>query len=172
MKPKYMLDTNICIYLMKHQPVAVKERFEQCFVGEVVISAITLAELEYGVTCSGDAPSNRAQLDSFIEDVPVAAFEATAARAYGPARFANRERSRDALDKLIAAHAMALGITLVTNNEADFVAYPSLMEMEITNIPVSSLRAQRGNPLPASLRGAKRRGNPGVHGSPRPAISR
>jgi tRNA(fMet)-specific endonuclease VapC len=49
MKPKYMLDTNICIYLMKHQPEEVKVRFDQCFVGEVVISAITLAELEYGV---------------------------------------------------------------------------------------------------------------------------
>ena len=49
MKPKYMLDTNICIYLMKHQPAEVKARFDQCFVGEVVISAITLAELEYGV---------------------------------------------------------------------------------------------------------------------------
>lgn len=127
MKPKYMLDTNICIYLMKHQPVEVKKRFDQCFVGEVVISAITLAELEYGVTCSGEAArSNRVQLDSFIEDVPVAAFEALAARAYGPARFANRERSRDALDKLIAAHAMALDVTLVTNNESDFMTYPGL----------------------------------------------
>jgi tRNA(fMet)-specific endonuclease VapC len=127
MKPQYMLDTNICIYLMKHQPVEVKERFAQCFVGQVVISAITLAELEYGVTCSGAAAAaNRAQLDSFVEEVPVAAFDATAARAYGPARYSNRERSRDALDKLIAAHAMALGVTLVTNNEADFVAYPGL----------------------------------------------
>jgi tRNA(fMet)-specific endonuclease VapC len=127
MKPKYMLDTNICIYLMKHQPVEVKKRFDQCFVGEVVISAITLAELEYGVTCSGEAArSNRVQLDGFIEDVPVAAFEALAARAYGPARFANRERSRDALDKLIAAHAMALDVTLVTNNESDFMTYPGL----------------------------------------------
>lgn len=127
MKPKYMLDTNICIYLMKHQPAEVKARFDQCFVGEVVISAITLAELEYGVTCSGTAePINRAQLASFIEDVPVVPFEAMAARAYGPARFANRERSRDALDKLIAAHAIALGTALVTNNVSDFTAYPEL----------------------------------------------
>ncbi len=127
MKPKYMLDTNICIYLMKHQPVEVRARFEQCFVGEVVISAITLAELEYGVACSGEAQSaNRIHLDAFIEDVPVAPFEALAARAYGPARFGNRDRSRDALDKLIAAHAMALDVTLVTNNEADFAAYSNL----------------------------------------------
>ena len=122
-----MLDTNICIYLMKHQPVEAKKRFDQCFVGDVVISAITLAELEYGVVCSGAAQlANRAQLDSFIEDVPVAPFEVLAARAYGPARLANRERSQDALDKLIASHAIALGVTLVTNNESDFTAYPEL----------------------------------------------
>jgi len=127
MKPKYMLDTNICIYLMKHQPQQVKARFDQCFVGEVVISAITLAELEFGVTCSGAAaPTNRLMLDSFIEDVPVVSFGAEAASAYGPARFANRDRSRNALDKLIAAHAIALGVTLVTNNQADFAIYPRL----------------------------------------------
>jgi tRNA(fMet)-specific endonuclease VapC len=128
MKPKYMLDTNICIYLMKHQPVEVRMRFSQCFVGDVVISAITLGELEYGVTCSGEAVlANRALLNSFIEDVPVAPFDTLAARTYGPARFANRERKKDALDKLIASHALALGVTLVTNNEADFVCYPGLL---------------------------------------------
>ena len=127
MKPKYMLDTNICIYLMKHQPPEVAERFAECFVGDVVISSITLAELEYGVVCSGDdEPSNRAALGGFLQDVPVVPFEANAARAYGPARFATRERKRDALDKLIAAHATALNVVLVTNNEADFSAYPGL----------------------------------------------
>ena len=50
-----MLDTNICIYLMKHQPPQVRARFAECFVGDVVISAITLAELEFGVACSGEA---------------------------------------------------------------------------------------------------------------------
>lgn len=127
MTPKYMLDTNICIYLMKHQPVEVKERFAQCFVGDVVISAISLAELEFGVRCSGAAEhANRALLASLLEDIPAAPFEALAARAYGPARFANRERNRDALDKLIASHAIALDVTLVTNNESDFVIYPGL----------------------------------------------
>jgi len=127
MKPKYMLDTNICIYLMKHHPPEVAERFAQCFVGDVVISAITLAELEHGVTCSGESEArNRAALDAFLEDVPVAPFESAAARAYGPARYATRERKRDALDKLIAAHAIALEVVLVTNNEADFTAYPGL----------------------------------------------
>ena len=127
MKPKYMLDTNICIYLMKHQPPEVAERFARCFVGDVVISSITLAELEYGVACSASPEqSNRAALGGFLQDVPVVPFEADAARAYGPARFATRERKRDALDKLIAAHATALNVVLVTNNEADLSAYPGL----------------------------------------------
>ncbi len=56
----------------------------------------------------------------------MAPFEARAARAYGPLRAANRERNKDALDKLIAAHAMALGVTLVTNNEADFLPFTGL----------------------------------------------
>lgn len=127
MKPKYMLDTNICIYLMKHQPPEVAERFAQCFVGDVVISAITLAELEYGVSCSGEAQAqNRLALDSLLQDIVAAPFESQAAKAYGPVRQATRERKRDALDKLIAAHAIALDATLVTNNEADFAGYPGL----------------------------------------------
>ncbi len=127
MNPKYMLDTNICIYLMKHQPAQVRARFAECFVGEVVISAITLAELEYGIACSGDAQEhNQVLLNSLLEDILVAPFEGRAARAYGPLRAANRERTKDALDKLIAAHAMSLGATLVTNTESDFCNFAGL----------------------------------------------
>ncbi len=127
MKPKFMLDTNICIYLMKHQPPEVAARFAEYFVGEVVISAITLAELEFGVTSSNAAAEqNRQALDGFLEEIVVAEFDRPTARAYGPVRLATRERKRDALDKLIAAHALALDATLVTNNEADFAAYPGL----------------------------------------------
>ena len=127
MKPKYMLDTNICIYLMKHQPPEVRKKFEDCFVGDVVMSAITLAELEYGIACAASNQSaNQAALDDLLQDIPVAPFESRAARAYGPVRQASRDRSRDALDKLIASHAIALGVTLVTNNEADFHLFPRL----------------------------------------------
>ena len=125
--PRYLLDTNICIYLMKHQPPQVAERFASCMVGEVLISAITAAELEYGVVASGeDADLNRAALDRFLNEVPVAPFDGTAARQYGLVRLATRERRRDALDKLIAAHALALSLTLVTNNPRDFAPYPDL----------------------------------------------
>jgi tRNA(fMet)-specific endonuclease VapC len=122
-----MLDTNICIYLMKHQPPQVALRFGQCRVGDVVISAITAAELEYGVVASGaDEEHNRNVLDRLIRVVPVAPFDAVSARAYGPVRLATRERRRDALDKLIAAHALAINVTLVTNNPDDFTAYAAL----------------------------------------------
>jgi len=124
----YMLDTNICIYLMKEQPPQVAQHFSQCRVGEVVISAITAAELEYGVLASGaDELHNRTALDLFLKEVPVAPFEGKAAHAYGAVRLATRERRRDALDKLIAAHALALKVTLVTNNPKDFETYPGLV---------------------------------------------
>ena len=128
MNPKYMLDTNICIYLMKHQPPEVRERFAQCFVGDVVISAVTLAELEFGIACSSTSvqESNRLALESLLDDIMVAPFDAQAAKAYGPIRAAYKDRNRDALDKLISSHAVALGVTLVTNNEADFVNYTGL----------------------------------------------
>jgi len=127
LRPRYLLDTNICIYLMKHQPPQVAERFSSCMVGEVLISAITAAELEYGVVASGeDADRNRAALVRFMSEVPLAPFDGAAARVYGPVRLVSRERRRDALDKLIAAHALALDITLVTNNPRDFIPYAGL----------------------------------------------
>ena len=129
MKPRFMLDTNICIYLMKHQPPQVRARFNQCFVGDVVISAVTLAELEYGIACSGQSSkTNRLALEGLLEDIPVAPFDADAARAYGPLRAEHPGRSRDALDKLIASHAKALDVTLVTNNEADFSHFGLVVE--------------------------------------------
>jgi len=124
--PSFMLDTNMCIYLMKNQPDQVAMRFAQCYVGDVVISAITFAELEYGVTVSENSARERRNLAALVEDIPVAPFDAKAASAYGPIRDATRERKKDQLDKLIAAHAVSLDVTLVTNNERDFATYPGL----------------------------------------------
>ncbi|MDG0024947.1 MULTISPECIES: type II toxin-antitoxin system VapC family toxin [Burkholderiaceae] len=124
--PRFMLDTNMCIYLMKNQPEEVAKRFAQCYVGDVVMSAVTYAELEYGVVVSANRTRERRNLAALIEDIPVAAFDAAAATAYGPVREATRERKKDALDKLIAAHAIALDVILVTNNERDFASYPGI----------------------------------------------
>lgn len=124
--PRFMLDTNMCIYLMKNQPEQVARRFAECYVGDVVMSAVTYAELEYGVTVSEHRNRERRNLAALIEDIPVAPFDAAAAMAYGPVREATRERKKDALDKLIAAHSIALGVVLVTNNERDFASYPGV----------------------------------------------
>jgi tRNA(fMet)-specific endonuclease VapC len=123
----YMLDTNMCIYLMKNHPEEVARRFAQCYVGDVVMSAITFAELQYGVAVSVNPGRERANLDDLIQDIPVMPFDADAARAYGPIRLASRESKKDHLDKLIAAHAVALGATVVTNNIKDFARYPDVM---------------------------------------------
>jgi tRNA(fMet)-specific endonuclease VapC len=124
--PRFMLDTNMCIYLMKNQPEQVAERFAQCYVGDVVMSAITYAELEYGVVVSANRARERRNVAALIEDIPVVSFDAAAAGAYGPIREATRERKKDHLDKLIAAHAVALDVVLVTNNERDFASYPGV----------------------------------------------
>ncbi|SPK75759.1 Ribonuclease VapC (plasmid) [Cupriavidus taiwanensis] len=123
---RFMFDTDMCIYLMKNQPPQVADRFAQCFEGDVVLSAISLAELEYGVTISLDPQGARRALQALIGRVPVLPLNAAAARAYGPVRAATRERKADALDKLIAAHAIAENLTLVTRNVRDFAAYPGL----------------------------------------------
>ncbi len=125
--PRYMLDTNTCIYLMKNQPEEVARRFAQCYVGDVVMSVITYAELEYGVGVAADPERERDNLAALVEDIPVVAFDIPAGVAYGPIRMATRENKKDALDKLIAAHAVALGVTIVTNNMKDFAKYPGVM---------------------------------------------
>lgn len=116
----------MCIYLMKNQPEQIAKRFAQCYVGDMVMSAITFSELEYGVTVSRNSARERQNLAALIEDIPVVPFDASAATAYGPIRAATRKRKQDQLDKLIAAHAVALDAALVTNNERDFIACPGL----------------------------------------------
>lgn len=124
---RYMLDTNMCVYLMKHHPQEVSDRFAQCKVGDVIMSSITCAELEFGVSVCSNPVRERQNLDALIELIEVKPFGADAARAYGPVCKATRDRKSDHLDKLIAAHAISLGAILVTNNESDFAAYPTLV---------------------------------------------
>jgi tRNA(fMet)-specific endonuclease VapC len=125
---RYMLDTNICIYLMKAHPPAVLARLQQLDHGDAVISIISYAELRVGLEGLGPTRAqNERALQLITHDIPVLPFDETAAESYGVHRAAVRDRRRDALDRLIAAHAASLGLTLVTNNEADFRDYPSLM---------------------------------------------
>ncbi|MEN9230100.1 MAG: type II toxin-antitoxin system VapC family toxin [Thermostichus sp. DG02_5_bins_236] len=97
-----MLDTNICIYLMRHQPPSVAERFAQCRRGDVVISTITLAELEYGVhRCSPSSKlQNRLALDALVDRIPAVPFDRAASNHYAEIRAALPDRRRDALDRV------------------------------------------------------------------------
>ena len=79
--PRYMLDTNMCIYLMRHQPEPVARRFAQCYTGDVVMSAITYAELEYGVAVCASPARERHNLAALIDDIPVAPFDVAAKQA-------------------------------------------------------------------------------------------
>jgi len=124
--PRYMLDTNMCIYLMKHQPEAIAQRFAQCHVGDVVMSSITYAELAYGVAVSANPEQEQTNLADLIEDIQVIPFDTAAGEAYGPIRLASRDIKKDALDKLIAAHAISLNAIVVTNNTKDFARYPGV----------------------------------------------
>lgn len=126
---KVMLDTNICIYLIKQQPATVLERFLDYQVGDIGISSITLAELRYGVSKSRYPEKNAKALDEFILPLEILSFDENAARAYGEIR-ALLERagtSIGSMDMLIAAHALAQGVTLVTNNTREFGRVSGLM---------------------------------------------
>lgn len=125
---RYLLDTNICVYIMKRQPPEVAKRFMALSVGEALMSAITLAEMQYGVRAHPETREhNQRALIALLEDVPAAPFGNDAAASYGVIRALVRDCRRDALDRLIAAHALSLGVTLVTNKEADFKGYPGLL---------------------------------------------
>ncbi len=124
---RYMLDTNMCIYLMKNQPEEVAKRFARCYVGDVVMSSITYAELTYGVAAASDSEQERINLASLVDDIQVAPFDVTAGVSYGPIRLATRDTRKDVLDKLIAAHAISLNVIIVTNNTKDFIKYPGVI---------------------------------------------
>jgi len=91
------------------------------------MSAITFAELSYGVSVSSDPTREAENLSSLVEDIPVMPFDQFAGAAYGPIRRATRDSKKDHLDKLIAAHAKALSVTVVTNNLKDFDKYPGVV---------------------------------------------
>lgn len=125
---RYMLDTNICVYLMKAHPPEVMTRLTRLDHGDAVMSIITYAELRVGLeSLDATRAQNERALHLLTREIPVLPFDEAAAERYGIMRAAVRDRRRDAFDRLIAAHAASLGLTLVTNNEADFRDYPGLL---------------------------------------------
>ncbi len=118
---RYLLDTNICIYIINQRPIQVMARFRQERIGEIGISSLSAAELDYGVEKSGSA-RNRQALEKFLAPLEIAAFDEMAFRQYGRVRADLEKRGLPigAMDTLIAAHALALGTILVTNNTREF----------------------------------------------------
>lgn len=119
---KVMLDTNTCIAIIKQKPPKVLERFNAYQVGEIGISWVTLAELEFGVFKSQHLEKNQVGLDEFVLPLEIANFNCETARVYGRVRAALEKKGTPigSLDMMIGAHALSLGVTLATNNTREF----------------------------------------------------
>ena len=119
---KLLLDTNICIYIIKQQPVSVLKRFLEYEIGDIGISSITLSELRYGVAKSTHREKNAKALDEFIIPLEVVSYDESAALAYGDIRAALEKAGTPvgSMDMLIAAHARSCKATLVTSNRREF----------------------------------------------------
>lgn len=124
----FLLDTNICTYLLKGQPQKVFDRLALQDHGTVVMSCLTLAELRHGVELQAKnvRKSDDAALKSLLHEIPALAFDADAAQAFGVLASAGKLKRNQAVDNLIAAHAISRKAVLVTNNEKDFKGYPGL----------------------------------------------
>ncbi len=125
---RYLLDTNIVIYVIKRRPPEVREMFNQQH-GRMAISAITLAELAHGAEKSSDPQRNMAVVDDFCSRLEVLPYTAKAAMHFGSIRATLETRGTPiGLNDLhIAAHARSEGLTLVTNNLREFERVPGLM---------------------------------------------
>jgi tRNA(fMet)-specific endonuclease VapC len=122
MEPRYLLDTNICIYIRQKKPEQVLRRFRRLRPGEAVLSVITYGELLYGATKSVYRPEALERLRELVHLLPAVAMPENAAETYGAMR-AELESNGEMIgnnDLWIAAHAVAAGLTLVTNNEKEF----------------------------------------------------
>lgn len=123
-----MLDTNICIYIIKKQPENVLKKFSSLNLGEVCISSVTLAELMYGVEKSQHSQKNHAALEEFILPMEIIPFDDEAARHYGQLRTYLEKKGMPIgpMDLMIAAHAQSIHSVLITNNEKEFLRIPGL----------------------------------------------
>lgn len=116
-KARFLLDSNICIYILDRSSSEATRRLEQCEIGEAVTSSIVCAEVLLGAAeRNGYAPAR-----GFFDQLPVLPFDETAAEIYARLPF-----KRQSFDRLIAAQALALNLTIVTSNVKDFSGIPGL----------------------------------------------
>lgn len=120
---RYMLDTNICIYAIKHKPEQVFLKLQAHDPSEVCISSVTYAELVHGVEKSQSIEKNRVALALLLANIEIMDFDSSAAESYGKIRadLVKAGKPMGPLDMMIAGHAKSLGYTVVTNNTKEFM---------------------------------------------------
>ena len=119
---RYMLDTNICIYVIKHKPEKVFRKIQTIHPEDVCISSVTYAELVHGVEKSAAVEKNRLALSILLANMEILDFDVDAADCYGKIRAGLEKNGTPIgpLDMMIAGHAQSLGYTVVTNNVKEF----------------------------------------------------
>lgn len=125
---KYLLDTNICIYLIKKRPEKLIEKIKQFKIEELCISTISISELEYGIQKSNYPEKNKIALIEFLIPFQILDYDLGVTQTYGKIR-AELERKGQMigpLDMLIAAHARSKNLTIITNNEKEFMRVNNL----------------------------------------------
>ena len=117
-----MLDTNICIYIIKNRPESVKNRFQEFEIGELCISSITVSELMYGVYKSEYVEKNFRAIESFLMPFDIVDYDYSASIEYGKIRADLEKKGQviGGMDIQIAAHAKSLGMIVITNNTNEF----------------------------------------------------
>ena len=125
---KYLIDTNICIYIMNNHPPEVLEKFKHIGVGEVGISSISVSELHYGACKSKKIEQNIKRLEEFLFPFDILTYDENASREYGKVRSQLEKKGQiiGPLDMLIAAHAISRELTIITNNTKEFRRIRSL----------------------------------------------
>lgn len=129
---RYMLDTNICIYAIKHKPEKVFQKLQEVVPGDVCVSSVTYAELVHGVEKSVAVEKNRLALSMLLANIEILDFDVDAADCYGKIRADLEKKGTPIgpLDMMIAGHAQSLGYTVVTNNVKEF---SRVMDLKIEN---------------------------------------
>lgn len=125
---RYLLDTDICIFLINRRSRAIQERFQQVAVGDVAVSSITTSELRYGVAKSEKQKQNMAALQKFLLVLVILPYDDEASQQYGRIRAQLERKGKPigSMDTMIAAHALSLDSTVVTNNTKEFRRVPGL----------------------------------------------
>jgi len=119
---RYLIDTNICIYIMNQHPVELVKKFKKVRIDDIGISSITVSELQYGVSKSKHREKNQQRLNEFLLPMKILAFDENAAKYYGDIRYLLEKQGQiiGPLDLLIAAHAISEQLIIVTNNDKEF----------------------------------------------------